>query len=340
MMNKKIKIMLILIAAVFILAGCSVNKDRLKSDPDKINIVCTTFPQYDWMRQLIKGNEDRIELKLLIDNGVDMHSYQATVDDIILLSECDLIVYVGGESDAWVDDAIKQSTNTNLRTVNMMDSLGDMVKEEEIVEGMQDAHEHEHEEEDAAEGAEDGNKHDHVEYDEHVWLSLRNAEYIIGRLSDELKSLDPDGAADYEKNAEAYIDELSSLDAEYQAVVDNAELKTVLFGDRFPFRYMADDYGISYYAAFVGCSAETEASFETITFLADKIEELSLDYVLVIENTETELAQTIIDSSEKKDVQIMTLDSVQSVSRDDIDAGVSYLGIMEKNLEVLKTVLK
>lgn len=331
MKKNKILISIILIMSVSFLVGCSVNKDKLKQDPDKINIVCTTFPQYDWMRQVIKGNEDRIELKLLIDNGVDIHSYQATVDDIIILSECDLIVYVGGESDAWVDDAIKQSENPDLRTINMMDTLGDMVKEEEFVEGMQEEEE---------EADEDYNKHNHVEYDEHIWLSLRNAEYIVEKMAEELASLDPDGKAVYEKNAEAYVTELSSLDAEYQTVVDNASKKTVLFGDRFPFRYMADDYGISYYAAFVGCSAETEASFETVTFLANKIDELSLDYVLVIENSDTKLAQTIIDSSSKKDVQIMTLDSIQSVNRNDIDAGVSYLEIMENNLQVLQTVLE
>ena len=331
MKKDKILISIILILSVSFLVGCSVNKDKLKQDPDKINIVCTTFPQYDWMRQVIKGNEDRIELKLLIDNGVDIHSYQATVDDIIILSECDLIVYVGGESDAWVDDAIKKSENPDLRTINMMDTLGDMVKEEEFVEGMQEEEE---------EADEDYNKHDHVEYDEHVWLSLRNAEYIVEKMADELVALDPEGKDIYEKNAEEYITAIASLDTEYQTVVDNASKKTVLFGDRFPFRYMADDYGISYYAAFVGCSAETEASFETVTFLANKIDELSLDYVLVIENSDTKLAQTIIDSSSKKDVQIMTLDSIQSVNRNDIDAGVSYLEIMENNLQVLQTVLE
>lgn len=331
MKKNKILISIILIMSVALLVGCSVNKDKLKQDPDKINIVCTTFPQYDWMRQVIKGNEDRIELKLLIDNGVDIHSYQATVDDIIILSECDLIVYVGGESDSWVDDAIKQSANPDLRTINMMDTLGDMVKEEEFIEGMQEEEE---------EADEDGHKHDHVEYDEHVWLSLRNAEYIVEKMADELVALDPEGKDIYEKNAEEYITAIASLDTEYQTVVDNASKKTVLFGDRFPFRYMADDYGISYYAAFVGCSAETEASFETVTFLANKIDELSLDYVLVIENSDTKLAQTIIDSSSKKDVQIMTLDSIQSVNRNDIDAGVSYLEIMENNLQVLQTVLE
>lgn len=321
-------ISILLVFMMCLISGCSINKDKLKRDPDKISVVCTTFPQYDWMKQLIKGKEDKIDLTLLVDNGVDIHSYQATMDDIILMSESDLIVYVGGESDAWVEDAIEQAKNPDLKTINMMEVLGDNIKEEEVVEGMQ------------GEGEEEHQESEELEYDEHVWLSLKNAMVIVDKMVRELGELDPDGKAVYDANGAEYVSALAELDVQYENAVSEAGKNYILFADRFPFRYLADDYGISYYAAFVGCSAETEASFETVTFLADKINELSLKYVLIIENSNTQLAQSVIDTSKKEDVQILTMDSIQSVNREDINAGVSYLGIMKDNLEVLKIVLQ
>ncbi|MCR5101288.1 MAG: metal ABC transporter substrate-binding protein, partial [Butyrivibrio sp.] len=286
------------------------------------------------------------EVTMLLDNGVDLHSYQPTADDILKISTADLFIYVGGESDEWVDDVLKEAVNPDMVVIDLLDVLGTSVKEEEVVEGME-GHDHEHEEDaedhEHEEEAED-HEHEHeegeVEYDEHVWLSLRNASTLVSSISEALQTIDADNAQTYADNTASYIEQLDTLDSEYETAVSEGTQTTVLFGDRFPFRYLVDDYGLSYYAAFVGCSAETEASFETITFLAEKIDELGLNTVLTIEGNEHKIAETIIENTQSKDQQILTLDSIQSTTADDVQNGVTYLSIMENNLEVLKEALK
>ena len=252
-----------------------------------------------------------------------------------------------------MEDALKNPVNKNRVVINLMDVLGSAVKEEEIVEGMQEEHEHDHEDGDHDHDHEDGDDedgnhedgdHDHdeegPEYDEHVWLSLRNAAIIVKSLSESLQKLDPDHAETYRKNTEDYLTKLAALDGQYKAAVEGASVKTLLFGDRFPFRYMTDDYGLKYYAAFVGCSAESEASFETIAFLSEKVDELSLRSVITIEGTDHRIAETIIRNTKTKDQQILVLDSLQSAKAEDIKNGVTYLSVMEKNLNVLKEALR
>ena len=320
----------VVLTAMLILStmGCSsVGTRDNNSDSKKIKVVTTVFPEYDWVREIVGDKNDKVELTLLLDNGTDLHSYQPTTEDMLKIAEADLFIYVGGESDNWVNDALKNAVNKNMKVINLMETLGDDVKEEEIVEGM------EADEDDEKEG------HDEVEYDEHVWLSLGNAETIVGAISEKMSEIDPENAESYEANEEAYSERLEALDEKYEAAVNAAEGKTILFGDRFPFRYLADDYDISYYAAFAGCSAETEASFETITFLADKVDELSLPAVLTIENSDQKIAKTIIDNTKSKNQKVLSMDSMQSVKRTDIDNGVSYYSIMEGNLEVLKEAL-
>ena len=274
----------------------------------------------------VLGDEKKnADVTLLLDNGVDLHSYQPTAEDILKISECDLFIYVGGESDEWVEDVLDQAKNKDMAVINLLESLGDTVKEEEVVEGMQ--HEHEHDEEE-------------VEYDEHVWLSLKNASSLVGTISEKLSQIDKDYADTYKKNAESYRQKLSELDAKYQAAVDGASVKTLLFGDRFPFRYLVDDYGLSYYAAFAGCSAESEASFETIVFLSQKVDELNLKAVMTIEGPNHKIAETIKENTGSKDQVILSMDSMQSVTSKDVKDGASYLSIMEKNLDVLKEALK
>ncbi len=308
----------------------------------KLSIVCTIFPEYDWVRQILGSQADHAEITMLLDNGVDLHSYQPTADDIIKISTCDLFVYVGGESDTWVKDALKEATNKDMVVINLLDVLGDTVKEEEVVEGMEaDDHDHDHEDEDH-QSAEDESHEEHEEgpeYDEHVWLSLKNAKTLCAYMTDQLSDLDPAHADAYQTNGDAYLKQLDGLDREYQAAVDGGSVNTLLFGDRFPFRYLVDDYGLNYYAAFVGCSAETEASFETIAFLANKIDELGLNGVLTIEGAQHKIAQTIVDNTAEKNQAILTMDSMQSVTSKDVEAGETYLSIMQSNLDVLKTAL-
>lgn len=291
-----------------------------------LQVVTTIFPIYDWARQVI-GDVPGVELVWLQDTGVDMHSYQPSAEDMLKLSSCDVFLYVGGTSDSWVDGALKEAVNPDMKVLSLLEILGDNARLEELTEGMQ---------------AEDHEGHDHGdedEYDEHVWLSVKNASLLTQSIADTLSQLDPDHADAYAANAAAYEAQLADLDAQYQAAVDAASVKTVLFGDRFPFRYLTEDYGLEVYAAFPGCSAETEASFETIAFLAGKVDELHLPAVLTIENSDQRVAQTIIQNTASKDAALLRLDSMQGTSAEDVAAGTTYLSIMESNLDVLKAAL-
>ena len=318
---------LLLLAAAVLAAGClpACGSGQAPADAgdDGLRIVTTIFPEYDWVMNILGGDPAGAEVTLLLDTGVDLHSFQPSAEDILKISACDLFIYVGGESDRWVDDALQEAVNQDMIVIDLMEALGDAVREEELVEGME---------------ADDGE--DEAEYDEHVWLSLRNAAALVTVISDAVRQIDPDHADVYQNNTSAYIAELDALDAAYQAAVDGAALHTLLFGDRFPFRYLTDDYGLDYYAAFSGCSAETEASFETIAFLSQKVDELSLPAVMTIEGTDHRIAETIVQNTQSKDQQILTLDSMQSTTAEDAQNGTTYLSIMEENLSVLKEALK
>lgn len=318
-MKKLLSVALCILIVASIFAGCgNINK----TDNNKLKVVTTIYPLYDWVKN-ITGSAD-VELSMIEKNGADLHNFQPTVEDIGNIAECDVFIYVGGESDSWVDDALKQKSNPDMVVINLMDVLKDNIKEEEVVEGMEAEDEEDEEEE--------------PEYDEHIWLSLKNAKIICDYIAEKLAQIDSDNADAYKKNAAEYVGELDKLDGEYQAAVDNAANKTLLFGDRFPFRYLVDDYALSYYAAFVGCSAETEASFETIAFLANKVDELKLKYIMKIESSDGSVANTVKENTKDKDQQILTLDSLQSVTVDTTENS-GYLDIMRQNLEVLKTAL-
>lgn len=328
-MKKITALLLALLMLVGALAGCGKQNDTNKTD--KLSIVTTIFPEYDWVREILGDKADNAEVTMLLDNGVDLHSYQPTADDIVKISDCDLFIYVGGESDEWVEDALRNAANRNMKVINLLEVLGDSVKTEEIVEGMQEE-EHEHE---------DAEEHEHEEEaDEHVWLSLKNAKMLVRVISKALQELDPDNKDIYAANADAYVKKLSALDAEYQAAVDAASNKTILFGDRFPFRYLVDDYGLRYYAAFVGCSAETEAGFETISFLAKRVDEWKLPCVLTIEGAQHKIAETVVRNTTAKNQRVLTMDSMQSTTSKDVKNGTTYLSVMEKNLSVLKEALR
>lgn len=334
-MKKLISLILSLIlltsTCAVILTGC----ETTGGSDDRISIITTIFPEYDWVNQILGDRADQAEVTLLLDSGVDLHSYQPTADDIIKIAACDMFIYVGGESDDWVDDILAQAQNKDMVVINLFDVLGDAIKEEEVPDGMEHEHEDDHDHEDK------DDDHGHVhENDEHVWLSLRNAQTICRAITDKLCLIDPDNAETYTANTEAYCAELKTLDAAYAAAVDAAPVKTLLFGDRFPFRYLVDDYGIEYFAAFSGCSAESEASFETIAFLAGKVDELGLTSVIKLKGSDDRIAQTIIDTSEAKNANILTLDSLQTTTSRDAKNGTTYLAVMKSNLEVLKAALQ
>lgn len=370
--------------------GVSAAGDTSKADGEPLQIVTTIFPEYDWVKNVLGGNPANAEVTLLLDNGVDLHSYQPTAEDILKISTCDLFVYVGGESDEWVEDALKEAVNPDMQVINLLEVLGDSVRVEEIVEGMQaEEHDHEHDHEDESaeedhtgemaeedhtgeaaeedhtdeisenqigEAVEDqtggsveedheheGEEHNHeegeVEYDEHVWLSLRNSQVLTAAIAEAIEIADPENAEYYKENTDAYLAKMSELDEAYKEAVAGGDVSTLLFGDRFPFRYLADDYGLDYYAAFVGCSAETEASFETITFLSQKMDELGLPAILTIEGKDHRIAETVLQNTKSGVTKILTMDSMQSTTSEDIANGADYLKIMTQNLAVLKEAL-
>lgn len=343
-----------LFLCLFLSVGCSVIKNNAAETPnifvnekkdnnaeedvmDKISIVCTTFPQYDWVKNIIGNQEKRFDITLLLDNGVDMHSYQPTIRDIAIAGSGDLFIYVGGESDAWVRDALKEAKNKDLKAINLMDVLGNSVKEEEVVEGMQEGKGflgHSHKEEEEADDVEE-----EPEYDEHIWLSIRNAKILVKNIAQEIANIDAQNAEIYEKNADSYIKKLDYLDKQYAATIKNGKYKAILFGDRFPFRYLADDYQLKYYAAFVGCSAETMAGFETVTFLAQKIDTLHLPDILTIENSDGRIAESIKANTAKKDQDILVMNSLQSITNEQLLEGITYLKVMRENLSVLSKAL-
>lgn len=328
-----------------------------KGNSNKISIVCTTFPQYDWVKNILGEEAERFNVTLLLDNGVDMHSYQPAVKDIATAGSSNLFIYVGGESDTWVEDALKEAKNKDLKAINLMETLDNFVKEEEVVEGMQEERKslgHSHEKS-SKEKQEQTQKESHEnsqeingqkeaadeepEYDEHIWLSIRNAEIMVKNIEKAIEQLDSDNAKVYQNNAENYIKKLDTIDKQYANTIQNAKYKAILFGDRFPFRYMADDYDLKYYAAFAGCSAETMAGFETVTFLAKKADELRLPVILTIENSDGRIAEAVKSNTTKKNQKILAMNSLQSVTKEQIADGITYLQVMQENLSVLSEAL-
>lgn len=360
-MYKKI---IIIVLCSFLLVGCTQSNQPVNEEKSVYKIVVTSFPQYDWVKELIKGKEDLYKIEILMDNGVDLHNYQPTVKDITLVATSDVFIYVGGESDHWVDDALAQVTNEKQVVMNMMTALGTELMEEAYVEGMQQDHSHEH-------GAEEHNEDDHedgheakeeheehstegeheaeehhdevsegtVHMDEHVWLSLRNAKVLCKEITTILSSIDPDNQKIYENNFVEYETKLIALDEAYANMIKESRHNTVVFGDRFPFLYLLDDYKLDYYAAFSGCSAETEASFETIIFLANKIDELGVRSLCIIEGSENNIGESIINNTSSKEIDIVSFNSLQSVTKASINEGITYLSAMEHNLTALREVL-
>ena len=324
-------IRLFAICALLLLVACKSDSPT----PKKISVVATTYPQYDWIQNILGDRTDSLNLELLVKNGMDLHSYKPSAKDIATIASADMVVYVGGESDEWVEKALEATPKAGRIEVNLMKALGNRVKEEEIVEGMQA---------DPSTGSGTGGHHEHAEApenDEHVWLSLKNAEILVMALAEAISKQDTAHATEYRVNAALYIAKISALDAQFRSAIEEATRKTILFGDRFPFRYLVDDYGIKYYAAFVGCSAESEASFETVTFLAGKMDSLQLPAIFTIDGSDGKIARAILEASKQsKGAQVLTLNSMQSMTDAQAEAGANYLSIMQSNLDILKKAFR
>lgn len=342
---KKIAFIASIFALLTLFIACNSDSEKKNSEQaanngKKISVVATIYPQYAWLKEILGNQADSLNLTLLVKNGMDLHSYKPSAADIATIAKADMIVYVGGESDKWIEKALEATPNEKRVQVNLLEALGDRVKAEEIVEGMQAEEEHEHHHEHAEEHEDEHHHHEEAENDEHVWLSLKNAEILVKKIAEAVANVDTAHAMEYHINAGLYIAKISALDAQYRAATDSAHFKTILFGDRFPFRYLVDDYGIKYFAAFVGCSAESEASFETVAFLAGKMDSLALPAIFTIDGSNGKIAQAVLAASKKsKETPVLTLNSMQSIKNSQMDSA-NYLDIMRENLEVIKKALK
>ena len=345
-----ISVMLIL---VLLLSGCSAQNGTAvdksaqgtAEEAGKISVVTTIFPPYDFVRE-IAG--EHVELKMLLKPGEESHSYEPTPQDIISIQESDVFIYTGGENDVWVEDILSSMPDSDCLTLRLVDCVDTV--EEEHVEGMKESTGHTHEDPDSeaqADGEDADEDHGHAdeseeeahsvhEIDEHVWTSPVNAALIVEEIKEVLVEADPSSRAAYEENAAAYEEELSKLDREFRDVTENARGNLLIFGDRFPFRYFADEYGLDYYAAFPGCAGDTEPSAATMAFLIDKVKEEKVPAVLKMELSNADIANAIAEAT---GTEVKVFYSCHNLSADDFENGETYLSMMQKNVETLKEVL-
>ena len=315
-MKKTILILITLAVFLFGIGGCKKNKNTVTRNADgKLTVTTTNFPPFDFVRR-IAG--DKVNINLLLPPGAESHSFEPSPRDIITVQNSGIFIHVGGESDIWVDKILESMDTSKMKILSMMDAV-DVVKEE-IVEGM---------EEEEEEGE--------IAYDEHVWTSPQNAILIVKAINTALCEADPANADFYRKNTAAYIEELAQLDAAFKGAVAGAKRKTIIFADRFPFRYFADAYGLKYFAAFPGCSTETEPSAATVAFLIDKVKLEKIPVVFHIELSNERMADTICGETGAKK---LLLHACHNISKKDFDAGLGYLDLMRPNVENLREALR
>ena len=358
----------VLIIPITVLTGCGTEQPS-EQDDGRIRIVTTIFPPYDFARA-IAGDETKADITMLLSPGEEVHSYEPTPMDIKKIQNSNLFIYVGGENDVWVERILENMGDKRPQTLRLVD-LTDTVAEE-IVEGMMEERgEHEHEPEHAEDagreheeaGVEgvghdheadhdhgeaddhahsshthsgDSSEEEHEEADEHVWTSPVKAAEITEAIAAKMAEIDSDNAESYLANANAYVKKILEVDAAYREIVDNAERRTIVFGDRFPLRYFAEEYGLEYFAAFPGCSSESEPSASTLAFLIDKVREEQIPVVFSIEFSNGNIARAICESSGA--VQ-RTFNSCHNVTRAQMENGATYVSLMTENLEPVREAL-
>lgn len=320
-MKRTLSMLLASLLTAGLLSGCGAAGTQSTADAaDKLSIVTTIFPQYDFTRQIVG---DHAEVTMLLKPGAESHSFDPTPQDIKKIQNADLFIYTGGENDVWVDGILSSMGESQPETLKLLDCVPTVT--EELVEGMEQAHE-----EDEAHAEEE------EEVDEHVWTSPQNAMRIVDKIAAVLSEKDAANAADYQANSAAYVEKLRGLDESFRDVVTSGARKTVLFGDRFPFRYLADAYGLKYYAAFSGCSTESEADAATVAFLVDEVKKDQLPVVFTIEFSNGRIADSVADATGAKK---LILHSCHNVSAEDMAGGATYLSLMEQNVENLREAL-
>jgi zinc transport system substrate-binding protein len=307
---KKFKYLIVILLSIFVV-GCGKNSNEFK-----YSIITTNFAEYDFVRAIVK--DSNVNVKILLKPGSEMHDYEPTPQDIIDIQKSNMFIYVGGESDSWIDGVLENIDTSKVKIIKLMD-LVDVV-EEEHKEGME----------------EDEEESDDIEYDEHVWTSPKNAITIIEKLTFEIKKIDSNNSELYQKNADNYIKEVKDIDNEIREVINSSKRKLLIFGDRFPLRYFVDEYNLDYYAAFSGCSEQSEASAKTIAFLVNKVKEDDIPVVFHIELSNGNIANAI---SNETGAKVLEFHSAHNISQKDFDNGITYVDIMKKNIEVLKEAL-
>ena len=325
-MKKRLISVLLLICLAFSLFSCTASRE--KENDEGLTILCTLFPQYDWLRNITEGVEG-IELSLIIANGADPHSYQPTATDIMNISNCDVLVYLGGDSDAWLSEALERSGNESITRIALSELDGITLREISASSHSHEGHEHSHE------------GHEHSSVDEHLYLSLKNASVATNALADVLSAKDPENAELYAKNAEAYIEKLEGMSADFEeslATLDD-ESRFILFADRFPFVYLLSDYDVHYSAAFEGCTTDVDAGFDTVIRLIEEADEHEIKYIAVTESSDKALAETVASSTKTNIEEIIVLNSMQSVTSVQIKNGADYLSIMQENLNAINKAL-
>ena len=306
--------LLLIILIPFLVVGCGN-----KQSSSKYTIITSNFPCYDFARAIVNDEED-VDVKMLLKPGSEMHDFEPTPQDIINIQNSDIFIYVGGESDEWIDDILSDIDTSKTKIIKIMDYV-DLIEEDEL-EVL----------EDKEEKAEDGEE----EYDEHVWTSPENAMKIISKLKEEVINMDKDNSSKYEANAENYIKQIEEIDTELKNIVATSKRKEIVVGDRFPFIYFVKEYGISYIAAFKGCSDQSEASAKTISYLIDKVKKDNIPVILKIELSNGNIANTI---KEETGAKVLQFNSAHNISQDDFDKGVTYIDIMKSNVKVIKEAL-
>jgi len=316
------------------LSGCS---ESVETDSDKLSIVTTCFPPYDFARAVTGGNAD---ITMLLCPGAEAHSYEPTPLDILKIQQCDVFIYIGGEGEVWADKILDSFDSSGITIIRLSD-YADKLEEEAVAGASPDGHHHHHDEEEHDEEPEEehGHAHSHEEgegFDEHIWTSLRNAEKCVEGIEHELCEVFPENSESYSENAHSYIEQIRSLDEEYNEMTENAPSDLVVIGDRFPFRYLTHDYGLEYFAAFSGCSSESEPGVYTMAFLIDELIGHELDTVFYLEFSTQRLAKKLSDAT---GAQMLPLHSCHNVSNEDFKNGTTYIDLMKQNYENLREAL-
>lgn len=311
---KRILSLLLAMTALFTLCAC---RKAENNENNGITIVTTIFPPFDFARN-VAG--DKASVRQLLPVGAESHTYEPAPQDIITLQSCDLFIYTGGESDVWIDDILASLGEKAPKTLKLLDCVDPLC--EEYTEGMQAEH--------------DEHEHDEAEYDEHVWTSPKNAVKITERIAEAISAIDPENAESYAENSAEYIEKLNAVDKRLTETINSAARKTIVVGDRFPFRYLAEHYGLEYYAAFPGCSSDSDAGAATIIFLTEKVKAEHIPAVLYIEFSTHKVADAVADSA---GVGIELLHSCHNVTDEQLKSGVDYISLMQQNCDVLNKAL-